>query len=628
MGRLDSLVWLCGLPCLLVLVSWRTISCPYTKVEESFTLQAVHDILSYGIGPQALQRYDHQVFPGAVPRSFVGPILLAVLSHPCILLSRLLGIVQTSADAQTIVRLCVATVNVTSIAFFCQQCFSVSSSAVKSTSAHTSKVQRTQAGCFLFITAVQFHYAFWVSRTIPNSLSMPFVVTAMALVCRNIGTPATSSTRPSGDAKLALWLLTFAAVVLRLEIVATILPVGVYLLLTCQIGLVNGLKTGIVAGTFSVLVTTMIDTYFWQTLTKTEAASIFSVFVRSLHGLITGKKLRPLWPELDALLFNVVEGKSSEWGVSPWHAYATSLVPKLLAFTSPLFALGAQQLLRWKPSAVEARARFLLLTALTHVAVLSMLGHKEWRFVFYVLPALNVVSAIGADALTRSLAGKALLTSLILSQIGLSVFTGYLSGVNYPGGVALKLLHQDLASKDTVRGSKVVVHIDVLPAMTGVTLFQSVNLERHASPGLINAFAGILPSTGESNSCWIYDKTEDLPVSGREASQAWSAFTHLITEASDCRILRDDSGASLPQAEQPFESMGPPVTSFAGLQRKSTAQLKRDVFNLSKAILSVLPFSSSEPFSIEHVMRLALPVTIVEKPSVWLCRHKADPPKL
>lgn len=29
-----------------------------------------------------------------------------------------------------------------------------------------------------------------------------------------------------------------------------------------------------------------------------------------------------LWPELEAILFNVVEGKSAEWGVSGWETSA------------------------------------------------------------------------------------------------------------------------------------------------------------------------------------------------------------------------------------------------------------------------------------------------------------------
>lgn len=62
---------------------------PYTKVEESFNLQATHDILRYGLATanvtSSLQAdYDHFTFPGAVPRTFVGPLFLAGLSWPVV----------------------------------------------------------------------------------------------------------------------------------------------------------------------------------------------------------------------------------------------------------------------------------------------------------------------------------------------------------------------------------------------------------------------------------------------------------------------------------------------------------------------------------------------------------------
>ncbi|KAG6839417.1 hypothetical protein H0H87_000867, partial [Tephrocybe sp. NHM501043] len=50
---------------------------PYTKVEESFNLHATHDVISYGMKPGALSNYDHNTFPGAVPRTFIGSVLLA-----------------------------------------------------------------------------------------------------------------------------------------------------------------------------------------------------------------------------------------------------------------------------------------------------------------------------------------------------------------------------------------------------------------------------------------------------------------------------------------------------------------------------------------------------------------------
>jgi alpha-1,6-mannosyltransferase len=60
---------------------------PYTKVEESFNLQATHDILVYStpthdISTRLRATYDHFEFPGAVPRTFVGATALAGVSRP------------------------------------------------------------------------------------------------------------------------------------------------------------------------------------------------------------------------------------------------------------------------------------------------------------------------------------------------------------------------------------------------------------------------------------------------------------------------------------------------------------------------------------------------------------------
>lgn len=73
----------CSIPILILVHLYFS---PYTKVEESFNLQAVHDILKYGVpsnsSEQFKQEYDHFSFPGAVPRTFVGALILSGTAKP------------------------------------------------------------------------------------------------------------------------------------------------------------------------------------------------------------------------------------------------------------------------------------------------------------------------------------------------------------------------------------------------------------------------------------------------------------------------------------------------------------------------------------------------------------------
>ena len=74
---------------------------------------------------------------------------------------------------------------------------------------------------------------------------------------------------------------------------------------------------------------------------------------------------------------------------SPAYAYFALTLPKLLLLALPfaLFSLF-----------VDRRARRIGVPALVYIAVMSGIRHKEWRFISYVLPVLNVCAASGVQA--------------------------------------------------------------------------------------------------------------------------------------------------------------------------------------------------------------------------------------
>ncbi|MCJ1451887.1 dolichyl-P-Man:Man(7)GlcNAc(2)-PP-dolichol alpha-1,6-mannosyltransferase [Mycoblastus sanguinarius] len=460
---------------------------PFTKVEESFNIQATHDVLTHGIpwtrnreqaGCYLREHYDHLTFTGPVPRTFVGPLVLAGASWPSLRVGAGLGgALRGQLIGKTVCRLLRddqerashwedADVRITIaravLGLYNAYCMVSFRNGVQ------KAFGRNAANWYTIFQASQFHIMYYSSRTLPNFFAFGLTTLAMRdLLPHAIRSPASRSSRRRYQ--FALTLLTIAGIVFRSEIAVLLACHTLYLCLQPHISL--PLSSIIPAGLLGALIglglTIPIDSFFWQKF--------------------------PLWPELTGFIYNIISKQSLNWGTQPWHFYFTSALPRLLfnPFVYQIcipFALSIP-ILRW--SALD-----ICLPNILFLTIYSFQPHKEWRFVIYIIPPFLAVASAGASWIwtrrSKSFVYRVLSLSLVASTLA-SFMASFgmlaVSRLNYPGADALNRLHI-LAGNDT---GIVKVHMDTLACMTGVTRF----MEKQP------------PSLEDEGAFWVYDKTED-----------------------------------------------------------------------------------------------------------------------
>ncbi|XP_022238748.1 dol-P-Man:Man(7)GlcNAc(2)-PP-Dol alpha-1,6-mannosyltransferase-like isoform X3 [Limulus polyphemus] len=138
---------------LVIIASIHLVVCPFTKVEESFNLQAMHDLLYHRFN---ISQYDHLEFPGVVPRTFLGPIFVTVLSAPFIVINSVFG--ASKFLSQYVVRAVLGTTVI-----FAFQTYRL---------ALEKEFGKVMTTWLILITASQFHFMYYLSRPLPNTFAL------------------------------------------------------------------------------------------------------------------------------------------------------------------------------------------------------------------------------------------------------------------------------------------------------------------------------------------------------------------------------------------------------------------------------------------------------------------------
>ncbi|EEA20114.1 hypothetical protein EYB25_007645 [Talaromyces marneffei] len=546
MAKLVGLMLYASIPAVILL---HLFAAPYTKVEESFHIQATHDILTYGI-PSPLDlnwtsiaekfqsEYDHFSFPGAVPRTFIGALALASASSPVVWF-------YENVDRQILVRAILGLFNALSLIVYARGI--------------QKSLGNVTAYWYLIFQASQFHVAYYASRTLSNMFS--FCVTTLALRlllpgpdmidAKSIKSTKTSKTQQTAKAtkttaaplpyaryRLALIFFTVAGIIFRSELALLLATNTIYYFLTQRIRIWQDIVPAGIIGLFVGLTATVaIDSYFWQDF--------------------------PLWPEFSAFKFNVVSGQASAWGVDPWFFYFTSALPRLLLNPLTWLVCIPASLIAGTTRRVSLS---LVVPSLAFVAIYSFQPHKEWRFIIYIIPALTAAAAQGAANIWtrrgKSIVYRLLSFSLVLSTLASFLFSTFIllpiSSANYPGAQAIQRAHFHGQGTQP----HVTLYMGNLACQTGVTRFLQ-------QPQNLKSVSG-REEDARIGTKWEYDKTED-PIL-KSTPEFWSNIDYAIIEDHEFKQLQSHS--SDPESWEIIDT----IVGFGGFRviKPSTPSQKDD----------------------------------------------------
>jgi alpha-1,6-mannosyltransferase len=220
--------------------------CPFTKVEESFNMQAIHDLLhlsgsldhTHGTNATSvldLSDFDHLEFPGVVPRTFLGPIFLAAVSYPFQAILRTLF--NKKIYSQYLIRVVMGL------------CSWLSFMAFRDSVSHRFGLRAGILTCTL--ASFQFHLPFYMSRTLPNTFALIGCLAAYSLWLRDRGLKA-------------LLVIAFFMITFRCDLLILLAPMTLQMLVCREVPFWTTALLGVGSAVIALLLTLSVDSFFWQ----------------------------------------------------------------------------------------------------------------------------------------------------------------------------------------------------------------------------------------------------------------------------------------------------------------------------------------------------------------------------
>ncbi|KAJ6226973.1 Dol-P-Man:Man(7)GlcNAc(2)-PP-Dol alpha-1,6-mannosyltransferase [Anaeramoeba flamelloides] len=426
---------------------------PYNKVEESFNLQATHDLLYC----KTLDCFDHHQFPGVVPRTFIGPLALTFFSFPFkFLLNKyqMLYLVRCVLGLMTWLSL------------------------TNLRSAIDQVISKKAGTFFVLLTSTQFHLLFYSSRTLPNTFALILAIYSISALLRS-------------QIRKSFTLMVLGGIIFRCDLIVLFVPLSIYALFLRRKILMSlpeipkdpkarANKTFLYhhnrpSSNFNCYLRIFSEFLVWS-ITPAISGIVLSFLIDSFFWK------KAIWPEGVVLLYNTVQNKSSDWGTSPFYWYFARLIPKAILNSLPIFGLSIFCFPKLKKSPAS------------HLAIVAIpKEHKEPKRPKESKKKNNQKNQKDktnqknikkttnkTDPKIETKSPKKFFSYFVLFIGYCSLFVGimitlsflFASINNYPGGKALLEMNSYLNEQKL--SFKPFLHIDVYAAETGVSRFLEI----------------------------------------------------------------------------------------------------------------------------------------------------------